>query len=192
MAMPAEPPVKAPRAGRLILVVGPSGAGKDTLIDAAIARRAGLARARRVVTRPEEAGGEDIEAVSPERFELMERAGAFALSWRAHGLGYGIPEEAMAPLADGRDVIANVSRRVVATARMRFPGLRVVVVTASPAVLATRLVARGREDDDAVAARIARAADPAPEGEDVTVVRNDGPLEAALAAFLAALQPESG
>ena len=101
MAMPAEPPLKAPRAGRLILVVGPSGAGKDTLIDAAVARRAGLARARRVVTRPEEAGGEDFEAVTPERFELMER-----VAKEAEEFG-----KADKPRKTGRMIIMNLSPR---------------------------------------------------------------------------------
>lgn len=181
-----------PRLGRLFLVVGPSGAGKDTLIDAACARRAGLVRARRVVTRAAEAGGEEIDAVSAEEFERMERMGAFALSWRAHGLGYGLRTGLRDELAAGRDVIANVSRRVVEHARALFPGLRVIVVTASPGTLAARLYDRGRETEDEVAERIARAADPMPSGTDVVEVANNGGLEEAVDAFLAALQPRSG
>lgn len=175
--------------GRLFLVVGPSGAGKDTLIDAACLRLPRLVRARRVVTRHAEAGGEEIEAVTFERFERMEREGAFALSWRAHGLGYGVREGVSDRLAEGRDVIANVSRRAVAPARLRFPGLGVIVVTASPGRIAARLVGRGRESADEIAERLARAADPMPEGPDVTTILNDGTPEEALAAFLAALQP---
>ncbi|MEA2777827.1 MAG: thymidine phosphorylase, partial [Acetobacteraceae bacterium] len=74
----------------LILVVGPSGAGKDTVL--ALARAALLADprfrfVRRVITRPADAGGEDHEAVSD--FEFGQRS--FALRWQAHGLHYGIP-----------------------------------------------------------------------------------------------------
>lgn len=173
--------------GTLILVVGPSGVGKDTLIDAA---RTALPHAffpRRVITRPEEAGGEVFTGVAPAEFARRRAEGRFAYTWDAHGLSYGIPVEIEAALAQGRDVIVNASRSIIDTARTRHARLRIVVVTAGPDVLADRLSARGREDPAAIAARLARAGFAAPAGRDVTVVDNSGTRAEGIARFLAAL-----
>lgn len=168
----------------LVLVVGPSGAGKDTLLAAAREALAGDPRirfVRRAITRPAEAGHEDHEPVTEADFARRD----FALSWAAHGLRYGIPGDITDDLARGRIVVANVSRGVIATAAARFPA-RVVEVTAPPEVLAARLAGRGREDAADIAARLARQV-PLPAGVPVRRVMNDGSLAAGIAAFLAAL-----
>ena len=82
-------------AGRLIYLIGPSGSGKDSLLDAArpqLAER-GCRIVRRVITRSAEAVGEAAHGVSAEQFAVMRTEGAFALSWQANGLSYGIPRE---------------------------------------------------------------------------------------------------
>jgi len=177
------------RRGTLFLVVGPSGAGKDTLIDAARAARPDLVVPRRVVTRAGPSPGEAIEPVSEAQFAATEAAGGFALSWRAHGLAYGVPAAMEDALTAGRDVLVNVSRSVVDVARARHAPVRVIVVTARAEVLARRLAARGRESEADVAARLARAEVNMPAGPDVRVVLNEGTLAEATAAFLDALQP---
>lgn len=172
------------------VVVGPSGAGKDTLIDHARTIRPDLLFARRVITRPACAGGEAHEAVSEAQFETMAAAGDFALWWRAHGLGYGLPRAVDAALAMGRSVVFNGSRAMIPAARARFARLRILFVTASPEVLAERLAARGREDAADRAERMLRAGRvPAPEGPDVRIIDNGGALADALSAFLGALAP---
>jgi ribose 1,5-bisphosphokinase len=168
----------------LVLVVGPSGAGKDTLLDAARAALAGDPRfrfVRRVITRPADAGGEAHEAVTEATFATR----AFALAWQAHGLRYGIPDDIAADLAAGRVVVANVSRSVIAEAAARFP-VQVIEITAPPEVLATRLAMRGRESAADVTARLARTV-ARPEGVPVDTVMNDGAAETGTARFLAAL-----
>ncbi|MBC2836860.1 phosphonate metabolism protein/1,5-bisphosphokinase (PRPP-forming) PhnN [Paragemmobacter straminiformis] len=177
--------------GRLFAVVGPSGAGKDTLIDAVRAARPDLVIARRVITRPASAGGEDFEGVSLLQFTARKQAGGFALDWKAHGLCYGIPAETLARRDAGHDVLFNGSRAALDSAARLFPDLSVIRVTAPSAVLTERLLARGRETRDEIAARISRASYDIPQGLSVTDVVNDGPLEQGIARFLAALQPAS-
>jgi ribose 1,5-bisphosphokinase len=172
----------------LVLVVGPSGAGKDTLIEGARAALAGDPRfrfVRRVITRPADAGGEAHEAVTPAEFAARRAAGGFALAWRAHGLDYGIPADIAEDLAAGRVVIANVSRAVLAEAAARFP-VRVLEITAPAEVLAARLAARGRETASDIAQRLARQV-PLPAGLAVERVVNDATPEAGVAAVRAAL-----
>jgi len=177
----------------LVVVVGPSGAGKDTLMAGARAALAGDARfrfVRREITRAAEAGGEDHVAVSPAEFSARRAAGAYALAWEAHGLGYGIPADIAGDIAAGRVVVANISRAKIAEAAAKFPTL-VLEITAPPAVLAARLAARGRETAADIAARLARAV-VLPEDVAVARVVNDGTPQDGVAAVLAVLQGRPG
>lgn len=172
----------------LVPVVGPSGAGKDTLMAMARARLAGDPRflfVQRSITRPAEAGGEDHVPMTREAFQAAREAGAFALWWEAHGLLYGIPRSIGDALAGGRVVVANLSRTVLAEAASRWP-MRVLLVTAPPEMLAARLAARGRESAEDIARRVAREA-PLPEGLDVETVLNDSGLEEGVARVVAML-----
>lgn len=177
--------------GRLFAVVGPSGAGKDTLIDAARTARPDLVIARRVITRPASAGGEDFEGVSIFEFTSRKVNGGFALDWKAHGLSYGIPAETLAKRDTGRDVLFNGSRAALDAAACRFPDLTVIRISAPSAVLMERLLARGRETREEIADRISRASHDIPAGLGVIDVINDGSLALATTRFLAALQPAS-
>lgn len=176
----------------LVLVVGPSGAGKDTLLNAARAESAdnsAVRFVRRVITRPASRPGEQdpepFDGVDEQEFARLRDAGAFALWWRAHGLLYGIPADISLDLAQGRTVVANVSRAVVAEAAARFP-VHVVEVTAPADLLARRLVARGREDAVDVARRLSRAIElPSPVEREIVV--NDGTVEQGARKLLAAL-----
>lgn len=176
--------------GRLYAVVGPSGAGKDTLMEAARAARPDLMLARRVITRPSSAGGEDFEGVTVEEFDRRLDAGEFALHWQAHGLKYGVPITIETALNEGHDAVFNGSRGILPEAYALYPNMGVLLITASTEVLAERLAARGRESREDIARRLARAEYDIAPGLPVRRVENDGTLEEAVAQFLAALQPE--
>lgn len=168
----------------LVLVVGPSGAGKDTLLNAARRALAGDARfrfVRRVITRPADPAGEDHEPVTEAQFAARD----FALQWQAHGLRYGIPADVAADLSRGVVVVANVSRAVITEAAARFP-VRVIEVTAPPQILAERLAARGREAATDIAARLVRTV-ALPENIDTDTVLNDTTPEDGARCFLEAL-----
>lgn len=177
--------------GRFIAIVGPSGAGKDSVIEELCAARPEVYRARRVITRPADAGGEDFEAVTFDEFEMRVAEGQFALHWQAHGLSYGVPASVDQALKLGQDVVANLSRGMVDAAASTFDDVVVLHVTASPKILAQRLSLRGRESGEALAKRLARPAPVMPGCVSVIPIDNSGTLSAALEAALNALYPES-
>jgi phosphonate metabolism protein PhnN/1,5-bisphosphokinase (PRPP-forming) len=171
----------------LVLIVGPSGVGKDALLSYCRSGLAGVDAVvfpRRAITRAAGAGGEDHDTLSDAEFERLAAAGGFSLSWRAHGLGYGVPATIEHDLAAGRTVVVNVSRSIVDEARRRYRAVTVVSVVASPEILAARLRDRGRETDDDIVRRLDRAASVEVDGPDVIRLDNSGALETAGEALL--------
>ncbi|WP_376772785.1 phosphonate metabolism protein/1,5-bisphosphokinase (PRPP-forming) PhnN [Ancylobacter sonchi] len=178
--------------GTLVLVVGPSGAGKDTLIGLARARldgRAGLAFARRRITRPTDVT-EDHISLDEAAFARGVAAGEFPLHWRANGLAYALGPEVAEAIGAGRIVVANGSRAAVREARRRFADVRLVLVTAPPEVLAARIAARGRESAEDAARRLTR--EPALTMAPALTLVNDGAPEAAGARLVAFLEQLAG
>lgn len=176
--------------GTLFLVVGPSGAGKDTLIEgarAALEPGGAYVFPRRAITRPAEAGGEDHEALSPGAFAEREAEGAFFATWRAHGLAYGLPGCISATLETGRHVVANVSRAILADLAGRVSPMAAIEVAAPADLRARRLAGRAREDEADAARRLAREGAPLPDGVAVRRVLNDGTPEEGIERLIAAL-----
>lgn len=178
-------------AGRLFTLVGPSGAGKDTLLARALAARPDIHFVRRVITRPERANDEPFEGVTELEFLRRMHNNLFAFSWQAHGLFYGIPKSELAGLEVGQDVIFNGSRAALPGIRMRHPDLQILLVTANPEVRAKRLAGRGRESEADILQRLKREA-PLAAGLQAIEICNNGSLEDATKTLLQALEPVSG
>ena len=172
----------------LVLIVGPSGVGKDALLSVARDAFANDHRfrfVRRVITQPPGIVGEDYDSMTPQEFELARESGAFALSWRANGLHYGVPSDISLDLANGKIVVVNVSRALVADAAARFP-VRVIEIRAPADVIARRLAALGRKDAVDVARRLARQIElPLPVEREI--VNNDATIAEGARRFVAAL-----
>jgi ribose 1,5-bisphosphokinase len=175
--------------GGFVLVVGPSGAGKDTLLRLAQAKLASDARFRfpkRIVTRASSLW-EDHDTLDEAAFEAAEKKDRFALSWRAHGLGYALPAAAIDAARCGQIVVCNVSRQVVAPGRRLLPEVSVVEVTAPPEILLARLAARGRSEDGDLKARVTRSAEIGDVAPDLTI-ENTGTPEAGAAELIRFLE----
>ncbi len=173
-AIPDRPAAIGP--GRLILVIGPSGAGKDTLLGlarAACAEDRSVVFPRRVVTRQASAF-EDNEQVSLEMFQRARACGEFAVHWEAHGHGYGLTRVIDDELRAGRTVVANGSRTVIGAVRRAYANVTVVSITAPPEILQQRLAARARDSDGQIGQRLDRAIDDPAAVPDLIIVNVGG------------------
>lgn len=180
--------------GVLIFVVGPSGAGKDTLIGLArthFAAAPDVLFARRLVTRPA-GSGEAHGTLGESDFTAGCASGLWPLSWQAHGLSYALGAEVDDQVRAGHVAVANGSRAALPQARRRFARLRVVLVNAPAELRAARLAARGRESLADIRARLARM--PQVDAGPDLVIENDaapGPAAAALIAFIAGTRADA-
>jgi len=174
--------------GRLVLVVGPSGAGKDTLLNLARAACAGdraIVFPRRIVTR-EASSAEDNRQFDPESFQTALARGEFAVHWQAHGHCYALPRDIDEEIRAERIVVANVSRTVVDAMRRVYADVVVVEITAPSEVLAGRLAMRARGSDGAIELRLRRNVE-ARVTPDITIV-NVGDAEPHARQLLAAIK----
>jgi thymidine phosphorylase len=179
-----------PEYGKFFLVVGASGVGKDTLLRGAqrlLAEDRRFLFARRVITRPNEAGGEDHICTSPEEFARRRDAGGFFIHWSAHGFDYGLSTTLSHELARGRHIVANGSRATIADIARRVENFVVIEITAAPDTIAQRLSARGRETADEIAARRLRATPPFPPDVEIVQIGNDADPETGADRLVAAL-----
>ncbi|NMA96644.1 MAG: phosphonate metabolism protein/1,5-bisphosphokinase (PRPP-forming) PhnN [Phyllobacteriaceae bacterium] len=177
--------------GVLVLVIGPSGVGKDTLISGARKALEGDKRfsfVRRFVTRPVDVDLEDHLSMTPEEFAEAREAGRFALTWPAHSLDYALPISLDTDLAIGRVVVANISRHAVAQAVSRYPHCRVIEVSAEISLRAKRLTQRGRENGDQIMARLAREGAPLPANVAPLCIDNSGSIALGVHTFVMALR----
>ncbi len=182
---------------KLIYVMGPSGVGKDSLLNwlrshvQTLQPKPALHFARRTITRAAGDATEDHEAIGQEDFAKLAQEGAFALHWQAHGLYYGVRRTEMTDRSGW--VIVNGSRAYVQEARERCPGMTVLHVSAPENIVRQRLLSRQRETADEVEARVLRSQTAAVDLADGDLhIVNAGSLEESAAALCQLLQSHTG
>jgi len=146
----------------LLVVAGPSGAGKKAVLDRVRAEDSGLVYSVSATTRsprPGEKEGREYYFMTPDQFSTTVRAGEFLEHAEVHGNLYGTLEsEVDRLLATGMDVVLEVDVQGVETLRKKYPeAVSVFIVPPHFEVLRERLASRGSEDAQSLERRIETA-----------------------------------
>ena len=176
--------------GAVVLVVGPSGAGKDALIAGARAALGGDDRyifVERHVSRAAHAAEVHV-SLSKAAFADAVARREYALTWTAHGLSYGIPATIDDHIRSGRTVVFNASRAIVTEARQRYAHPRVVLIDCPAEIRAQRVKLRGREQLQELRVRIARTVEGFDEALADVRVDNSYALHTGIERFITALR----
>ncbi len=198
-----DPLAGAPSAGApgalLVVVSGPSGVGKDTIIDA-LRTRPRDPDYHYVVTcttrapRPGEVDGASYHFLDHDRFAALRDAGAFLEVAEVHGNWYATPRaEVRRALAGGHDVILKIDVQGAAAVKASVPdALLVFVVPPSLETLFRRLRSRATETAEELEIRQRNAAiELARAGDyDHVVVNEDGQVERTAARIDAIIRAE--
>ena len=176
--------------GLLILVVGNSGSGKDSIMKGVKERfpseLKSLHLTQRFITRPS-SDTEDNIAVTSEDFKKMSLQGRFALEWHIYGLDYGVPIEIDDWMKNGHPVLVNVSRSIVKKARDIYQNILIVFIEVPFEITLQRVKERARESGKLLQDRIQRAKDNQTFPDADFIVDNSGELEIAINQFLSYL-----
>ncbi|MEM8839348.1 MAG: phosphonate metabolism protein/1,5-bisphosphokinase (PRPP-forming) PhnN [Pseudomonadota bacterium] len=180
--------------GRVILIVGPSGAGKDAVIQwlkPQLKTDPNIVFVRRTITRAAGDTNEDHIATSQEDFRKAEQSGQFLATWSAHGLFYGLSADLHDAVESGRLLIINGARRALPELKRVFPGALVVHITAKQGVLEERLRSRARENEAEIQERLQDALKLPDPAFEAVVIDNSGPIDRAGSELLALVRNEA-
>lgn len=181
-----------PYAQKLYYLVGPSGVGKDTVLNHLKQNQYSDEQplvAHRYITRPVRVNDENHIELAEFDFNRRKEARLFLFDWESHGYKYAIGREVKRWLKSGNSVIVNGSRNYLETARDRFKDLVPVWMTVSDDVLRERLKKRGRESDDEIEARIQHNHElDKLKPHDAVYINNDQSVEDTIGQFMALLE----
>jgi ribose 1,5-bisphosphokinase len=173
--------------GYLILVVGKSGSGKDSIIKGSIEAimkiKDNYHTPKRYITRPS-SESEDNMHVNPSEFNRLSREGKFALEWHIYGLSYGIPIEIDNYLKKGIHVIVNVSRTIIDEAKRMYYNVKVAFIKVPFEIILKRVTERNRERDYMLEERLNRARENESLSNVDIIIDNSGELDSAIDQFI--------
>ena len=171
--------------GKLFVIVGASGVGKDTLLNEIKRKLTNFHFVKRYITRTLDKNSEDHIPISNTDFQNKVKDGFFAINWQAHSLSYGIPKDIEDELKKGINVIFNGSRLALKQIREDYPDSKIICITASKKSIESRLISRNRESKDEIKKRLNREVGKLPS--DTIYVKNDIDLETGVKNLINAL-----
>ncbi len=181
----------------LIIISGPSGAGKDSVIRRMKELGVPLHFVVTMTTRPPRPGeedGKDYIFVSEETFEKVLREGGLLENAIVYGHRYGVPKEQVKKaLESGKDVVMRIDVQGARTLRRLIPeAVFIFLIPASEEELVRRLKARSTEDEEALELRLAIAREEMKSLEefDYVVINADGRLDEAVQKIMAIITAE--
>jgi guanylate kinase len=183
----------------LVVVSGPSGVGKSTIVAELAARRPQVVPIVTATTRPRRPGEIDkvhYHFLSAEEFDRLRAEDGLLESAVVHGTHwYGVPiGQVRGILAAGRDAILTIDPQGARSVRAKVPdALLIFVMPPSIEDLAARLAERGSEDAASLASRRRSAeAEMAASGDyDYVIVNETGHPDAAADRIWEIIQAEA-
>lgn len=148
--------------GRLLVVSGPSGAGKGSISKRIVEEVEDLIYSISMTTRaprPDEIHGKNYYFVTHEEFEQTIKENGFLEYAKVYGEYYGTPRaKVMEYLEEGKDVVLEIDIQGAMNIRKSYPkGVLIFILPPSMAELRTRITGRGSETKSDIELRLGEA-----------------------------------
>ena len=144
---------------RLVIFVGPSGSGKDTLMvkarDQILSEDLDIHIVQRWITRTHDET-EGFRSITKEEFQHCVDQNQFALHWEIYGNCYGVPWSEINPFLEKGIVLLNLSRAEVNRVKTLYPKCKIVLVEVSKNLAIDRIKQRKRDQGKMLDARLKR------------------------------------
>lgn len=144
---------------KLIVFIGASGSGKDTLLvkcrDQILAEDLNVHIVERWISRDHDET-EQFRSITVNQFEQAIKEDVFALHWRIYGNCYGVPRSEIDPYLKKGIVLLNISRAELSNLKKLYPHARVVLIEVTSKLAEERIKRRNRDRGEMLDERLTR------------------------------------